>query len=83
MTRRSYRGNGCLQERISDEICRRRAVDRDARLRHDDQRRRAQNLAGTAINAMADRSASQFDQAARKRDLLDGPEEFRGFRADR
>ncbi|WP_316398702.1 hypothetical protein [Bradyrhizobium sp. 33ap4] len=40
-------------------------------------------LAGTAINAMADHSASQFDQAARKRDLLDGPEEFRAFRADR
>ncbi|MGY3491545.1 MULTISPECIES: hypothetical protein [unclassified Bradyrhizobium] len=83
MTQRSYRGNGCLQERLSDEICRRRAVDRDIRSRHDDQRRRAQNLAGTAINAMADHSASQFDQAARKRDLLDGPEEFRAFRADR
>ncbi|MCP1837904.1 hypothetical protein ACVIHI_000723 [Bradyrhizobium sp. USDA 4524] len=83
MTQRSYRGNGCLQERLSDEICRRRAVDRDIRSRNDDQRRRAQNLAGTAINAMADHSASQFDQAARKRDLLDGPEEFRAFRADR
>jgi len=32
---------------------------------------------------MADHAASQFDQAARKRDLLDGPEEFRAFRADR
>ncbi|MCP3417038.1 hypothetical protein NLM16_23350 [Bradyrhizobium brasilense] len=83
MTQRSYRGNECLQERLSDEICRRRAVDRDIRSRNDDQRRRAQNLAGTAINAMADHSASQFDQAARKRDLLDGPEEFRAFRADR
>ncbi|MGY2844214.1 hypothetical protein ACVIWU_005913 [Bradyrhizobium sp. USDA 4509] len=83
MTQRFDRGNGCLQERLSDEICRRRAVDRDIRSRNDDQRRRAQNLAGTAINAMADHSASQFDQAARKRDLLDGPEEFRAFRADR
>ena len=79
MTRRPFRGNECLQERISDEFCRRR----DVRSRHDDRRRRAQNLAGTAINAMADHAASQFDQAARKRDLLDGPEEFRSFRADR
>ncbi|WP_244066687.1 hypothetical protein [Bradyrhizobium sp. Ce-3] len=83
MKQRPYRGNGCLQERLSDEICRRQVQDRDVRSRGEKRRQRAQNLAGAAINTMADRSASQIDQSARKRDLLDGPREFRASRKDR
>lgn len=83
MNRRLYRGNGCLQERISDEVCRRRAKDCDISSHDDARRQRAQELAGTAINEMADQSAGPIDQAARKRDLIEGPREFRSFRADR
>ncbi|MCC8953883.1 hypothetical protein H8B02_10575 [Bradyrhizobium sp. Pear77] len=83
MKQRPYRGDGCLQERISDELCRRRAEDRDVRSKDEMRRQRAQNLAGTAINAMTDHSASRIDQSARKHDLLDGPREFRSSRRDR
>ncbi|QIG98080.1 MULTISPECIES: hypothetical protein [unclassified Bradyrhizobium] len=83
MKQRPYRGNGCLQERLSDEICRRRDQDRDVRSRDEKRRQRAQNLAGTAINAMADDTASRIEQSARKHDLLDGPREFRSLRRDR
>ncbi|MCC8962999.1 hypothetical protein H8A95_11960 [Bradyrhizobium sp. Pear76] len=83
MKQRPYRGNGCLQERLSDEICRRRDQDRHVRSKDEKRRQRAQNLAGAAINAMTDHSASRIDQSARKRDLLDGPGEFRSSRRDR
>jgi len=83
MKQRPYRGNGCLQERISDELCRRRAEGRDVRSKDEMRRLRAQNLAGTVINAMTDHSASRIEQSARKHDLLDGPREFRSSRQDR
>jgi hypothetical protein len=45
-------------------------------------RRRASDMAATAIDAMVDTSASSEDQAKRKRRLLKGPEEFRSARGD-
>lgn len=47
------------------------------------QRRRARKMAGDAIDNMVDAMASADDQAARKRHLLNGPEEFRDVRLDR
>ena len=49
----------------------------------DGQRLRAREMAGTAIDEMADATATSDDQAARKRRLLKGPEEFREVRVDR
>ena len=47
------------------------------------QRRRAREMASTAIDAMTDATAHADDQASRKRRLLKGPEEFREARVDR
>jgi Arc/MetJ-type ribon-helix-helix transcriptional regulator len=44
---------------------------------------KAKELAGDAINQMADESASADEQASRKRKLISGPEEFRDARVDR
>jgi hypothetical protein len=44
---------------------------------------RAKELAGAAIDKMADGGATADDQASRKRRLLKGPEEFREARVDR
>ena len=46
------------------------------------QRLRASEMAGSAIDGMADSGASPVDQAGRKRRLLKGPEEFREARVD-
>jgi len=46
-------------------------------------RRRAAELAGNAIDKLADSSASDEEQTGRKRRLLKGPEAFRDFRLDR
>src|ERR1051326_8321893 len=40
---------------------------------------RASNLAGKEIDRLSDQSASSDDQASRKRSLLKGPKELRGF----
>jgi hypothetical protein len=50
---------------------------------HEGQRRRAREMAGSAIDAMTDATAPADDQASRKRRLLKGPEEFREARVDR
>jgi len=44
---------------------------------------KAKELAGAAINQMADKSASADEKASRKRRLINGPEEFREVRVDR
>jgi len=44
---------------------------------------RAREMAGKAIDRMADATAHPDDQASRKRRLLKGPEEFREARVDR
>jgi hypothetical protein len=44
---------------------------------------KAKELAGDAINHMADKSASADEKASRKRRLISGPEEFRDVRVDR
>ncbi|MCU1253639.1 MAG: hypothetical protein JWQ49_6668 [Edaphobacter sp.] len=44
---------------------------------------KAKDLAGDAINHMADKSASADEKASRKRRLISGPEEFRSVRVDR
>ena len=48
----------------------------------DDQKQRAREMAGSAIDKMADASASPDDRASRKRRLIKGPEEFRNVRRD-
>jgi hypothetical protein len=47
------------------------------------QKKRAREMAGSAIDDMTDTAASPDDQASRKRRLLKGPEEFRNVRVDR
>ena len=47
------------------------------------QKKRAHEMAGTAIDNMMDTATSPNDQASRKRRLLKGPEEFRNVRVDR
>jgi hypothetical protein len=44
---------------------------------------RAAATAGKQLDQLADKSASAEDQAARKRRLLKGPEEFQNVRIDR
>jgi hypothetical protein len=48
-----------------------------------DQKLRAREMAGKAIDHLTDTVASADDQATRKRRLLKGPEEFREVRVDR
>jgi hypothetical protein len=47
------------------------------------QKIRAREMAGKAIDKMTDTTAAPDDQAARKKRLLKGPEEFRAVRVDR
>lgn len=47
------------------------------------QKLRAQEMAGGALDKLADREASSSDQAGRKRQLLKGPAEFRAQRGDK
>ena len=49
----------------------------------EDQKLRAKELAGKAIDRLTDPTAPSDDQASRKRRLLKGPEEFREARIDR
>jgi hypothetical protein len=44
---------------------------------------KASDMAGTEIDRLSDQAASSAQQASRKRRLLKGPKEFRGFRKDR
>ena len=53
-----------------------------ARPRAQDQKDRARELAGKAIDKMADAGASDDDKAGRKRRLIKGPREFREMRGD-
>lgn len=48
-----------------------------------DQKARAKEMAGNAIDQLADAAATPDDQASRKRRLVKGPEEFREARVDR
>jgi hypothetical protein len=47
------------------------------------QKLRAREMAGKAIDKLTDTTAAPDDQAARKKRLLKGPEEFREVRVDR
>ncbi|MGY3443477.1 hypothetical protein [Bradyrhizobium sp. USDA 4473] len=47
------------------------------------QRQRARDMAGKAIDKVADSTASSEEQADRKRRLVKGPEEFQKVRRDR
>ena len=47
------------------------------------QRQHARDMAGEAIDKMADKAASSDKQASRKRQLVKGPEEFQKVRRDR
>ncbi|MGL9616763.1 hypothetical protein QRQ56_02070 [Bradyrhizobium sp. U531] len=49
----------------------------------DRQKRRARKMAGDAIDGMSDMATTANDRASRKRDLIEGPEEFDGVRLDR
>lgn len=44
---------------------------------------KSSELAGAAIDKLADKTAAADEQASRKRRLLKGPEEFQELRADR
>jgi hypothetical protein len=59
------------------------SVKPKGRPRSEGQKLRAREIAGTAIDGMADALASSDDQASRKRRLLKGPEEFQAERVDR
>ncbi|WP_431015521.1 hypothetical protein [Bradyrhizobium pachyrhizi] len=48
-----------------------------------DTKQRARELAGDAIDGIAEAAASPEDQASRKRRLIKGPEEFQKVRRDR
>jgi hypothetical protein len=56
---------------------------KQARGSSDQQKRRAKEMAGEAIDANSDDDAHADDQARRKRRLIKGPEEFRDLRIDR
>ena len=58
-------------------------VKTKGRQSNEGQRRRAREMAGSAIDAMTDATAHAEEQASRKRRLLKGPEEFRNARVDR
>ena len=45
--------------------------------------KKANEMAAEQLDQLADKSASADEQASRKRNLLKGPEEFRGVRVDR
>ncbi|WP_143198037.1 hypothetical protein [Bradyrhizobium sp. AS23.2] len=47
------------------------------------QKRRARKMAGNAIDRLGDTTTTAGDRATRKRDLLDGPEEFERVRIGR
>ena len=47
-----------------------------------EKRDEAANLAGQAIDRLADRSATSEERETRKRRLLKGPKEFRNLRGD-
>lgn len=49
----------------------------------DRQKRRARKMAGDTIDRMGDTTSTVDDRAIRKRDLLDGPQEFDQVRIDR
>lgn len=49
----------------------------------DRQKRRARKMAGDTIDRIDDTTSTMGDRAIRKRDLLDGPEEFDQVRIDR
>jgi hypothetical protein len=49
----------------------------------DRQKRRAREMAGETIDDMGDATTTADDRAARKQDLLNGPQEFSRVRVDR
>jgi hypothetical protein len=59
------------------------SVKTSARQSGEGPRRRAREMAGAAIDKMADTAATLDDQASRKKRLIKGPEEFQGVRKDR
>ena len=71
---------------LSQAVC--RLVERGLTVKEggpsrDEQRRSARKMAGEAIDRMTDVAATAGDRATRKRDLLNGPEEFSRVRIDR
>ena len=49
----------------------------------DRQKQRARKMAGDTIDHMGDTATTADSRASRKRDLIDGPEEFNRMRLDR
>ena len=56
---------------------------RSDRKSSDNQKARAKEIAGTTIDRLSERGATDVDKATRKQRLLKGPEEFRESRIDR
>ncbi|MGL3210846.1 hypothetical protein [Bradyrhizobium sp. BR 1433] len=55
----------------------------EVRSKTESQRQHARDMAGEAIDKMADKAASSDERASRKRRLVKGPEEFQKVRRDR
>jgi hypothetical protein len=72
---------------LSEAVCRLvelgLTVRKDGRRFGGGQKRRARKMAGDAIDNMVVATATADDRATRKRNLLNGPEEFRQVRIDR
>jgi hypothetical protein len=72
---------------LSEALCRLvelgLAVSSDNIRSRDRQKRRAREMAGQTIDDMSDATTAVDDRAARKQDLLNGPEEFSRVRVDR
>jgi len=68
---------------VSEAISRLVELGLAADTHYDRQKSRARKMAGDTIDGMSDAATTADDRAIRKRDLLDGPEEFGRVRLDR
>jgi len=68
---------------LADAIARLVALGLASGTHQDRQKQRARKMAGDAIDRMGDATTTADGRAIRKRDLLDGPEEFGRLRVDR
>lgn len=68
---------------LSEAISRLVELGLAADTHYDRQKSRARKMAGDTIDGMSDAATTADDRAIRKRDLLDGPEEFGRVRLDR
>lgn len=68
---------------LTEAICRLVELGLAADTNQDRQKRRARKIAGDTLDRIGDVTTTADTRALRKRDLLDGPEEFGRVRIDR